>query len=112
MVSPSLVRLPRNVHFLQILFVEYYFHATLYCSEYKDNKLSTIIHYKSGKIVSKRTKPPAVTPPEAILLSHFSITADTTLYFGYFPFRAELFPPDGLLFLQGRQCSGEFVLPA
>lgn len=57
MVSPSLVRLPRNVHFLQILFVEYYFHATLYCSEYKDNKLSTIIHYKSGKIVSKRTKP-------------------------------------------------------
>ena len=39
MVSPSLVRLPRNVHFLQILFVEYYFHATLYCSEYKDNKL-------------------------------------------------------------------------
>ena len=60
MVSPSLVRLPRNVHFLQILFVEYYFHATLYCSEYKDNKLSTIIHYKSGKIVSKRTKPSAL----------------------------------------------------
>ena len=33
------------------------------------------------------------------------------LYFGYFPFRAELFPPDGLLFLQCWQCSGEFVLP-
>ena len=96
MVSPSLVRLPLNVHFLQILFAEYYFHATLYCSEYKDNKLSTIIHYKSGKIVSKRTKPPAATPPKAILLSHFSITADTTfllgLYFGYFPLRAELSP--------------------
>lgn len=27
------------------------------------------------------------------------------------PFRAELFPPDGLLFLQCRQCSGEFVTP-
>ena len=34
------------------------------------------------------------------------------LYFGYLPFRAELFSPDGSLFLQGRQCSGEFVLPA
>ena len=37
------------------------------------------------------------------------------LYFGYFPLRAELFPPDGLLFLlQGRQAVAvfEFVLPA
>ena len=34
------------------------------------------------------------------------------LYFGYIPFQAELFPPDGSLFLQCRQCSGEFVLPA
>ncbi len=27
------------------------------------------------------------------------------------PFRAEFFPPDGSLFLQCRQCSGEFVTP-
>lgn len=33
------------------------------------------------------------------------------LYFGYLPLRAELFPPDGLLFLQGGKCSGEFVTP-
>ena len=36
------------------------------------------------------------------------------LYFGYFPLRAELFPPDGLLFLlQGRQAVAvfEFVTP-
>ena len=37
------------------------------------------------------------------------------LYFGYFPLRAELFPPDGSLFLlQGRPATAvfEFVLPA
>jgi len=72
--------------------------------------------------------PSGMGAPVFILLYHFSITAETTrwwilrvfhhvflsllgLYFGYFPFRAELFPPDGSLFLQCRQCSGEFVTP-
>ena len=66
---------------------------------------------------------------------HFSITADTTvilqlsflkvrflakpidasimglLAYEIVPLRAELFPPDGLLFFQGRQFSSEFVTP-
>ena len=46
---------------------------------------------------------------------HHVLLSFLGLYFGYFPFRAELFPPDSLLFLlQGGQAVAvfEFVLPA
>ena len=53
--------------------------------------------------------------PGTILPPGMGVLFFLGLYFGYFPFRAEFFPPDGLLFLlQGRQAVAvfEFVLPA
>ena len=54
--------------------------------------------------------------PKSNLYGGFSVCSITSSFFigvilRFFPLRAELFPPDGLLLPQGRQCSVKFVTP-